>query len=61
MSQEEIHLDSSPRFIEEISQVEGGHSVVTSRSPEVAQPLIPVIQSHGPLPQVFLSPNQVIE
>ena len=49
---------SSPGLVEEVVQIDG-QMVVTGMRPEVDQPLIPIIQSHGPLPQVVLSSSYV--
>jgi hypothetical protein len=47
-----------PGVIEEVAYVHG-QPVVTLMAPEIAQPVIPVVQTHGPLPQVFLSSGNV--
>jgi len=55
---ESIPYDPKPGVIEEIVYIHG-QPVVTRMAPEIAQPVIPVIQTHGPLPQVFLSSGNI--
>jgi hypothetical protein len=48
-----------PGVVAEVATLAGGESAITRIAPEIAQSIIPVIQTEGPFPQLMVASGEV--